>query len=1278
MDEEDEFDSFEIDQDVLDQIDALERGHQQQKGSGSKEEANRRKAGAEPSKSANVVDDEDDEFGMEWNDSSFLDKVQEVEKQHQQGGSTARTPARMGFPVQKRRSQPTAGSSSRREMPSSSSSNGVGAKPRQRNLFGEVVQVQASQGMLLAAAPKAHSSKATASQMHNLMTNPNHRFSVVEKAPAKRKEWNRDQPSNKEKQKASSIFLNDDEDDDEDEVYGNWDLGDDDFVNAPPPPLPDVATSMKVQIDREEAKKWIYPTNMKMRDYQYNIVQRALFNNVLVALPTGLGKTFIAAVVILNYFRWFPTGKIIFVAPTKPLVAQQQQACHGICGLPWDCAVEMTGGTKASLRGDEWKTKRIFYMTPQTFENDLCSTAVNAEDVVCVVVDEAHRATGNYAYCKVIQWITARNPFFRVLALTATPGNKPDKVQEVIDNLHINLIEIRTEEAADIRKYVHTKKEDPVVVPLGGVVAEMRDLLAKVMRPSLEILNQNGLTHIKDPCSFSSFTTTLMYKDAAKRRLISERKLFNHVTDLGAMARAMEYLVKYSVHMFYRRVVEMQSGTSDKGKKAATTRQKNKFQNNSVIQEIERLYVASQDSKGRIQHPKMGYLQNTVAAHFADEEEHGRKEDTRIMVFCQFRECVNEIVEILGEQEGIRPTEFVGQSSDNQGNKGMTQKEQEAVVRDFKSGKYNVLIATSIGEEGLDIGEVDLIVCFEAVKNSVRMLQRIGRTGRKRDGRIVVLMSEGPEEKNWEHSKESHKSIQNELMNGSHLELFDDVERLVPEDITSVAVMQEVEQPPFEPNMVGKPGRQKKIPKAKKNSDPYRNVPDEGFKGFIKVSDMKKKPRKARKSDREGDSEASASDSQPSGLSLSVDVEEQKAPQKKLCLSDDSDDEQLERGIVIAAKTPVQKVAARPILTNSAGSSSRKGRLGAGRAPRKIATPQSTDSRASASSHMVAVPLSSSPPVEGSPPLQIRNGNVQAAFNVSDEDGDISDGKTDSTISSPIKGPKRRAPHPLIAKLAAQLGNISDDSEKEEEEVEEGDEVEEEEEEDKLKQNRRKARVVPRISSSPVESPIVSKRGRTKEVRRKVVRLASSSPVATMGPPSAPASTKRKKELKPKKDQSEKKENKRKIIGASPTSRRLFQYEADRSTDEEIHGERDENDEGRDSEEDSSDLEHVGDFMPTQAPKGYNQNAIYLQSLLSQDAVATPFRRPAKSRQAGGFQMGLDSEQVRRFVQDTPNRRSELDSGSEEDDYEVGSFVCSDDELVFDTQHTSSQSVLVD
>ena len=49
-------------------------------------------------------------------------------------------------------------------------------------------------------------------------------------------------------------------------------------------------------------------------------------------LITGLGKTFVAAVVIHNFYRWYPNGKILFMAPTKPLVAQQIRACHDIVG----------------------------------------------------------------------------------------------------------------------------------------------------------------------------------------------------------------------------------------------------------------------------------------------------------------------------------------------------------------------------------------------------------------------------------------------------------------------------------------------------------------------------------------------------------------------------------------------------------------------------------------------------------------------------------------------------------------------------------------------------------------------------------------------------------------------------------------------------------------------------------------------------------------------------------------------------------------------------------
>eukprot|EP00126_Sphaerothecum_destruens_P014794 Sdes_comp8367_c0_seq1m39 len=118
---------------------------------------------------------------------------------------------------------------------------------------------------------------------------------------------------------------------------------------------------------------WIYPTNYEVRKYQFNIVSRALFENCLVALPTGLGKTFIAAVVMYNFYRWFPQGKVVFLAPTKPLVAQQIEACFKIMGISQADTASMTGATPPCERSTLWKFRRVFFLTPQTLHNDLGS-----------------------------------------------------------------------------------------------------------------------------------------------------------------------------------------------------------------------------------------------------------------------------------------------------------------------------------------------------------------------------------------------------------------------------------------------------------------------------------------------------------------------------------------------------------------------------------------------------------------------------------------------------------------------------------------------------------------------------------------------------------------------------------------------------------------------------------------------------------------------------------------------------------------------------------------
>lgn len=141
--------------------------------------------------------------------------------------------------------------------------------------------------------------------------------------------------------------------------------------------------------------------NFPRREYQFAIVAQALFKNTLVSLPTGLGKTFIAAVVMYNFFRWYPTGKIVFMAPTKPLVAQQIIACRDIVGIPSAQTAEMTGAMPPEQRKVCWRDRRVFFVTPQILANDLESRYCPREKFVCVVVDEAHRAQGKYAYCTV-------------------------------------------------------------------------------------------------------------------------------------------------------------------------------------------------------------------------------------------------------------------------------------------------------------------------------------------------------------------------------------------------------------------------------------------------------------------------------------------------------------------------------------------------------------------------------------------------------------------------------------------------------------------------------------------------------------------------------------------------------------------------------------------------------------------------------------------------------------------------------------------------------------
>jgi len=136
-------------------------------------------------------------------------------------------------------------------------------------------------------------------------------------------------------------------------------------------------------------------------------------------------------------------------------------------------------------------------------------------------------------------------------------------------------------------------------------------------------------------------------------------------------------------------------------------------------------------------HPKMTKLKDLLHAEFKVAP------NTRILIFCKLRTTVQILVKGLKEEQGFRPVKFVGQAKKNENDKGMSQKEQLAILEEFKQGKVNILVATNVAEEGLDIAECTMVIFYDNVASDIRYIQRKGRTGRSQAGKVVLLYTIG-------------------------------------------------------------------------------------------------------------------------------------------------------------------------------------------------------------------------------------------------------------------------------------------------------------------------------------------------------------------------------------------------------------------------------------------------------------------------------------------------------------------------------------------------------
>jgi Fanconi anemia group M protein len=468
---------------------------------------------------------------------------------------------------------------------------------------------------------------------------------------------------------------------------------------------------------------WIKDNSIEEREYQTNIAKIASKHNTLCVLPTGLGKTPLAALVVADKLREDMYKKILFMAPTKPLVEQHKRSFEKFLKIGPSELVIVTGFIKPSERAKLYIRADIVFATPQTIRNDLKTGKLDLENFSLCIFDEAHRAVGDYAYVYIAKRYTqqCKNPL--ILGLTASPGGQRLKINTVKKNLFIHNIEIRTRADPDVRPYIQELEQKRIFVELAPELKEMKLLLERVKSERMKKLREWKIIG----SSYLSKTRILkLQEELARKRTgysFAALSILAEIIKIDHALLLLETQCLYSLDKYFKKMMKQ----AKEKKSRAAVRLVNDEKVLSVVRILEDLL-----RKGK-EHPKMLRLKEIV------KEEIEMNPKTSMIVFAQFRDTIGKILQMLKQIKGAKPVEFIGQARKE--GKGLTQKRQVEILNEFKLGFYNILCSSSIGEEGLDIEETDTVIFYEPIPSAIRKIQRMGRTGRTRSGKVIIFIT---------------------------------------------------------------------------------------------------------------------------------------------------------------------------------------------------------------------------------------------------------------------------------------------------------------------------------------------------------------------------------------------------------------------------------------------------------------------------------------------------------------------------------------------------------
>ncbi len=484
---------------------------------------------------------------------------------------------------------------------------------------------------------------------------------------------------------------------------------------------------------------------IEARAYQLDAVNESLAGSMLLVLPTAAGKTAVAWMLIAEKLIE-KVGKILLIAPTVALVNQHLKGINKILALKEIEPISITGQNMANKRAGMWISSRIVIATPQVVRNDIINGILSIEEYSLVIFDEAHHCTGEHAMAQVGRLYNSKSQNPLILGMTASPGSNISQVEEICKNLNLQRIHLRTPDDPMISEYLSNLEVQEIKVNVPEEIIVLTNPLILWQKGIVDRERRLGIYIMPGEINHIGLSNAM---DRAKKAINRGKKsAYSSISQIG-IAMRLHHLIN---HMLCQ-------GTA--ASREFLNRLENENGNKSVRNfmrdvRIQKLLVEIK-KKNEI-HSKVGAVRRLV------RERLRRNLDSKIIIFASFRDTISVLDEAMGDLKDARAIQFIGQTN-RSSSEGLKPKEQIKRLEEFRNGSANILISTSVGEEGLDIPTADLVIFYEPVSSETRTIQRRGRTGRQREGEIIVLIAEGTRDENarsaaLKREKNMHKVVQ--------------------------------------------------------------------------------------------------------------------------------------------------------------------------------------------------------------------------------------------------------------------------------------------------------------------------------------------------------------------------------------------------------------------------------------------------------------------------------------------------------------------------------------